>query len=165
MNSTYTFSPDDAMNPVYCRECRVHIPDDISVQGKGVCPDCIATKHQAQFARQAKATPSSSQQASVPVSIPDSPSPVRAPGSIVLTIALLCVALLGYHFCIVTPLEHRLTVAQNQLADAQQKLNTAQKQILLVQGKVEHTENHVDSLTDTVNHNAEVANYNARLGR
>lgn len=163
MNSSYTFSPDDAMNPVYCRDCRALIPRGISVQGNGICPDCIATKQQAQSARQAKATPS--QQTNVPVSIPNSPSPVRASSSIVLTIALVCVALLGYHFCIVTPLEHRLTAAQNQLVDAQQKLNTAQRRILLVQGKVEHNQDHLDSLIGTVNHNAETANFNARLGR
>jgi len=48
MSSSYTFSADDMMNPVYCKQCRNQIPKAVSLQGNGVCPDCMQISQQAQ---------------------------------------------------------------------------------------------------------------------
>ncbi len=50
MNPTFTFTPDDMMHPVYCKQCRTHIPLVILTQGNGICPDCIQADQQAQTA-------------------------------------------------------------------------------------------------------------------
>lgn len=61
----YNFSQDDVLFPIYCTQCRSHIPRDISDLGKGLCPDCISAnvvamqalalaKQQAQQQRQAQ---------------------------------------------------------------------------------------------------------------
>ncbi len=42
MGPPYVFTQDDQMNPVYCTQCRVHIPRVVSNQGRGLCPVCIA---------------------------------------------------------------------------------------------------------------------------
>ncbi len=52
MNPDFTFSPDDLMNPIYCRNCRVHIPAKVSTSGGGYCPDCNIARHHAQVAAQ-----------------------------------------------------------------------------------------------------------------
>jgi hypothetical protein len=41
MNPNYTYAADDGMNPVYCIGCRQHIPQDLSNQGRGLCPVCV----------------------------------------------------------------------------------------------------------------------------
>lgn len=38
----YFFSQEDQMFPVYCTDCRAHIPKIISNQNGGLCPTCLA---------------------------------------------------------------------------------------------------------------------------
>ena len=68
MNSTYTFSPDDMMNPIYCRECRTHIPRDVSTEGSGLCLACFSKREQANVSRDAQRASNVTQQASVAAS-------------------------------------------------------------------------------------------------
>ena len=40
--SSYHFTPDDRIQPVYCVGCRQHIPRVVSAAGRGLCPGCLA---------------------------------------------------------------------------------------------------------------------------
>ena len=80
---TYQFSPDDAMFPVYCTQCRAHVPVAISNAGHGLCPVCTQVAAQVTQQSQGPPTvqslpPTPSQPASVPVAAPKAaPSPSR----------------------------------------------------------------------------------------
>lgn len=43
----YNFTQDDNLNPLYCIQCRTHIPRAVSNAGRGLCPLCIAKNQQA----------------------------------------------------------------------------------------------------------------------
>lgn len=49
--SSYTFTDDDMMQPVYCIGCRQHIPKVVSNFGLGLCPTCLNAKQAAQQAQ------------------------------------------------------------------------------------------------------------------
>jgi len=51
----YVFDQDDMMQPIYCIQCRSHIPRIVSNLGKGLCPICIA--HNVHISLQAPASP------------------------------------------------------------------------------------------------------------
>jgi hypothetical protein len=51
---SYVFTVDDQINPVYCINCRTHIPRSVSNSGRGLCPSCIQSQR-VQQAQQAAA--------------------------------------------------------------------------------------------------------------
>jgi hypothetical protein len=120
MNPTFTFSPDDMMNPVYCRQCRTHIPLAVSAQGNGLCPDCVQANQQAQtiaFQQQqsAQAQRAAAQQRATPMQAKaDSLLPSFAAASLAIIGAFVGV-LMYYHNTVVIPLKQELAQTRSEL--------------------------------------------------
>lgn len=56
----YQFSQDDILFPVYCVNCKTHIPKQVSNAGGGWCPVCIGRQH-AQAVQNAQAAQAAQQ--------------------------------------------------------------------------------------------------------
>ena len=69
MNPNWTYSDDDKINPIYCTQCRIHIPRNLSAYANGLCPDCVQKLQAAQQA-QPQALQNTVQQYQLPTSCP-----------------------------------------------------------------------------------------------
>lgn len=63
MSAPFLFTPDDQIYPVYCTQCRAHIPRAVSNAGHGLCPSCIQANQAAAVASAAQAQAAQAAQA------------------------------------------------------------------------------------------------------
>ena len=151
LNPQFAFTPDDMMNPVYCKQCRTHIPALISSQYYGMCPDCSQAYQQSQAlalqqqqaaqAQQAAAQQAAHQQAVAAKATKRGMLPYFLIASLVTIISNACM-LLMYHGFVIKPLKDDLAKTQAELVA---------------------TQNAVTELTRVVNFNADTANRNNHL--
>jgi hypothetical protein len=47
MSNSYVFLDEDEFNPIYCVECRLHIPRAYSDANRGLCADCLEAQEKA----------------------------------------------------------------------------------------------------------------------
>ena len=152
------FTPDDHMNPVYCIQCRVHIPLSVSQQNGRLCPDCVQVNHQAQaaadqqrqaaHAQQAAAHQAAQQISAIAIAQAKTLIPLIVVGAI-LVLLVSGGALWLYHVKIVKPMDAEIARSRMEIRETQDRLQKVAAGL--------------EELTRVVNHNAETANYNNRL--
>lgn len=112
--SSYHFTPDDQMQPVYCVGCRQHIPRTVSAAGRGLCPLCLAKV-------QVVATPPSV--APPPVAGIPQPAPQKASNPVLLWSIASVILVSGATYAAITKVrsDRRMAGLQAVLSRLQQR--------------------------------------------
>lgn len=155
-NITYTFAPVDNINPVYCRQCHIHIPILISSQNNGLCLGCVQLNQQPPPTNNTPFVVHQSRNI-IPLFIT----------SVLFSVILVVGSLILYHYKVVRPLQAELITAQTDLAQTRQVLSTTQANLINVARATDQALNEakssIESVAGTVSHNAEVQNRNNML--
>lgn len=147
-----SFTDDDAMNPVYCRQCRVQIPGELHRRSAGLFTPCLtALEERAERERGAAAEAAEALRLRLAARQARRDALLRSGGSAwlaPLVFLVLAVTIAAYHVTVVRPLRAELAAVSADLERAKDNLSTVQSALQRTTESAENANEHAHSHPD-----------------